>query len=299
MCTDVALLAEKDADQIALDDLSKQSKEQSGANAEITKSKVNELRTQIKAEKEMKAALKRAQKEFLKSLENAVTIADPLSLLALSNEQLNEFIKNAGFSSAIVEFINQSDNIDKAINKTISMVSPIAPDLPIIQQLDLIKVATAQAVFDDVIIPSVASGVRDSLTAMSLQVPAKQAISGLAQKMTQSTGTQLTVINTKLSMYGRSVSASLADAAGLNYYLYTGPRDGLTRPFCKPLINKVVSESQMNKLNNGQGLPVKTAGGGYNCRHSWTPVSEGFITAAGLQKATSADINKANARKKT
>jgi len=299
MCTDVALLAEKDADQIALDDLSKQSKEQSGANAEITKSKVNELRTQIKAEKEMKAALRRAQKEFLKSLENAVTIADPLSLLALSNEQLNEFIKNAGFSSAIVEFINQSDNIDKAINKTVSMVSPIAPDLPIIQQLDLIKVATAQAVFDDVIIPSVASGVRDSLTAMSLQVPAKQAISGLAQKMTQSTGTQLTVINTKLSMYGRSVSASLADAAGLNYYLYTGPRDGLTRPFCKPLINKVVSESQMNKLNNGQGLPVKTAGGGYNCRHSWTPVSEGFISAANLQKATAADINKANARKKT
>lgn len=299
MCTDVALLAEKDADQIALDDLSKQSKEQSGANAEITKSKVNELRTQIKAEKEMKAALKRAQKEFLKSLENAVTIADPLSLLALSNEQLNEFIKNAGFSSAIVEFINQSDNIDKAINKTVSMVSPIAPDLPIIQQLDLIKVATAQAVFDDVIIPSVASGVRDSLTAMSLQVPAKQAISGLAQKMTQSTGTQLTVINTKLSMYGRSVSASLADAAGLNYYLYTGPRDGLTRPFCKPLINKVVSESQMNKLNNGQGLPVKTAGGGYNCRHSWTPVSEGFISAANLQKATAADINKANSRKKT
>jgi hypothetical protein len=299
MCTDVALLAEKDADQIALDDLSKQSKEQSGANAEITKSKVNELRTQIKAEKEMKAALKRAQKEFLKSLESAVKIADPLSLLALSNEQLNEFIKSAGFSSAIVEFINQSDNIDKAINKTVSMVSPIAPDLPITQQLDLIKVATAQAVFDDVIIPSVASGVRDSLTAMSLQVPAKQAISGLAQKMNQSTGTQLTVINTKLSMYGRSVSASLADAAGLNYYLYTGPRDGLTRPFCKPLINKVVSESQMNKLNNGQGLPVKTAGGGYNCRHSWTPVSEGFIGAANLQKATSADINKANARKKT
>ena len=48
------------------------------------------------------------------------------------------------------------------------------------------------------------------------------------------------------------------------------------------------------KLNNKQGLPVKTGGGGYNCRHSWSPVSEGFIKAAGLDRATTKDISKAN-----
>jgi hypothetical protein len=96
-------------------------------------------------------------------------------------------------------------------------------------------------------------------------------------------------------MFGRSVTAAIADEAGLRYYLYTGPIDGVTRQFCRPLVDKVVSESQMKKLNNKQGLPVKTGGGGYNCRHSWSPVSEGFIKAAGLDRATTKDISKANA----
>ena len=64
--------------------------------------------------------------------------------------------------------------------------------------------------------------------------------------------------------------------------------------FCKPLINKVVTEAQMARLNNGQGLPVKLSGGGYNCRHSWSPVSQGFVDAAGLTMADAADIAKAN-----
>jgi hypothetical protein len=96
-------------------------------------------------------------------------------------------------------------------------------------------------------------------------------------------------------MFGRSVTAAIAEEAGLRFYLYTGPIDGVTRDFCRPLVDKVVSESQMKKLNNKQGLPVKTAGGGYNCRHSWSPVSEGFIKAAGLDRAKTTDISKANA----
>jgi hypothetical protein len=70
--------------------------------------------------------------------------------------------------------------------------------------------------------------------------------------------------------------------------------DGITRPFCRALVNKVVDERQMARLNNGQGLAVKTSGGGYNCRHSWSPVTESFIEAAELDQATASDINKAN-----
>jgi len=50
----------------------------------------------------------------------------------------------------------------------------------------------------------------------------------------------------------------------------------------------------MRRLNNGQGLPVKTSGGGYNCRHSWSPVTQGFVDAANLTRATAQDITKAN-----
>ena len=50
----------------------------------------------------------------------------------------------------------------------------------------------------------------------------------------------------------------------------------------------------MRRLNNRQGLSVQTAGGGYNCRHSWSPVTEGFIKAAQLDKANTNDISDAN-----
>jgi hypothetical protein len=227
-------------------------------------------------------------------LESAVKATDPLSLLTLSNDQLNQFIINGGFGFAIDEFLDQSENIaDKIKNSMLKMQPDLALD-KISNRLDIMKVATIQSVFDDVIVPSVAAGVRDSLSAIVLDVPIKQAISGLSQKMKSSTGTQLTQINTKLSMFGRSVSAEIAKEANINYYLYTGPMDGVTRDFCKQLVDKVVSESQMKRLRNGQGLPVKTACGGYNCRHSWTPVTKGFIKAANLQRAKNSDITKAN-----
>ena len=51
MCdTQITLLAEKDADKLAIKDLEKQLKNQSGDVARITKAKINELKTQIKAE---------------------------------------------------------------------------------------------------------------------------------------------------------------------------------------------------------------------------------------------------------
>jgi hypothetical protein len=288
------LLAEKDADKLALDDLKKQVKQQTGIRAEITQSKIEELQAQIKAENKMKSILDDSRKRFLKSLESAVKATDPLSLLTLSNDQLNQFIINGGFGFAIDEFLDQSENIaDKIKNSMLKMQPDLALD-KISNRLDIMKVATIQSVFDDVVIPSVAAGVRDSLSAIVLDVPIKQAISGLSQKMKSSTGTQLTQINTKLSMFGRSVSAEIAKEANINYYLYTGPMDGVTRDFCKQLVDKVVSESQMKRLRNGQGLPVKTACGGYNCRHSWTPVTKGFIKAANLQRAKNSDITKAN-----
>ena len=292
---DVQLLAERDADKRAVEDLSKQLKGQSAEVAQLTKSKIKELKTLIKAENQMKSVLAKSRTRFLKTLDDAVKATDPLTLLSLPRDQMIEFIIRGGFDQSIDEFIEQTDLIAKAVENTAKIVQPDLGLIPIQQKLDIMQTATVQQIFDDVVIPTVANGVRDSLTAMTLDVPASVAISSLAQKMQQATGRQLTEINTKISMFGRAVTASIAEEAGLNLYLYTGPDDGLTRKFCSPLVGKVVSEAQMKKLSNGQGLPVRTGGGGYNCRHSWSPISKGFMKAAKLPKATTADINKANA----
>ena len=244
----VLLAEKKDADKIAVDNLKKQAKEQSGIRAEITSAKVEELKAQIKAENKMKSILDDSRKRFLKSLETVVRSTDPLSLLTLSNDQLNQFILNTGYGIAVDEFIDQSDDIADKIRETMLNIQPDLKLDTVSNRLDIMKTATVEALFDDVIIPSVANGVRESLNAMVLDVPIKQAISGLSQKMKSATGTQLTQINTKLAMFGRSVSAEIAKEANIRYYLYTGPLDGLTRDFCKALVDKVVSENQMKRL---------------------------------------------------
>jgi len=295
MCdTQTTLLAEKDADKLAVQDLEKQLKTQSGDVARITKAKINELKTQIKAEKSMKSVLDKSRTRFIKTLETAVRASDPLTILSLDREQLVDFVIRGGFDLSIDEFIEQADLISQAVEKTTRIVQPDLGLSAIQQQLDLMQASSVETLFDDVIIPNVTSGVRESLVAMTVDVPIKQAMSSLSQKMQSATGRQLTEVNTKLSMYGRGVTAAMAEEAGLSFYLYTGPQDGETRKFCSPLVDKVVSESQMRKLNNRQGLSVKTAGGGYNCRHSWSPVSEGFIKAADLDRATTSDISDAN-----
>jgi len=296
MCdTQTTLLAEKDADQLAVQDLEKQLKTQSGDVARITKAKINELKTQIKAEKSMKSVLGKSRTRFIKTLETAVRASDPLTILSLDREQLVDFVIRGGFDLSIDEFIEQADLISQAVEKTTRIVQPDLGLSAIQQQLDIMQTSAVETLFDGVIIPNVTSGVRESLVAMTVDVPIKQSMSSLSQKMQSATGRQLTEVNTKLSMYGRGVTAAMAEEAGLSFYLYTGPQDGETRKFCSPLVDKVVSDSQMKKLNNKQGLSVKTAGGGYNCRHSWSPVSEGFMMAAGLDKATTKDISKANA----
>lgn len=129
---------------------------------------------------------------------------------------------------------------------------------------------------------------------MVVDTPKDQAMSNLAQSLQRGAGSLTTEVRTKISQFGRSVNMIAADAVGMDLYLYTGPKDGITRNFCKAIINKVVSKDQLSKLNNNQGLSVRSSGGGYNCRHSWSPVTSNFVELANLELATSKDIADAN-----
>jgi len=296
MCDDsIRLLSESEADKRAVSELEKQLKNQSGIKAELTKAKIKELKTQINAEKKMKQSLQKSRKAFTKNLKKIVKRNDPASLLSLNNNDMNQLTLNFGYAESVDEFIEQSEKIAEASKATASLINPdLTFDQRQLRIIDAAKTAATQRIFDALILPKLNSGVREALVAMTLEVPINQAMSSLAQSFEQAEKRQLTEINTQIASYGRTITASIADAAGLKYFLYTGPQDGLTRKFCDPLVNKVVSQEQMNDLNNGQGLAVKTSGGGYNCRHSWSPVTEGFIQAAKLDKATSQDIQAAN-----
>ena len=291
----VHLLAEGDsADKVAVADLSAQAKEQSGPRAELTKAKVKELRAEITAADVMARALGQSRQSLLDVLETALSMTSPEALLAMPRDTLADFVLQAGFGLTIDDFIEQSDRVAAAALEAIQVLEPTATTASVQAQLDSFRVAAVDSVFQDVIIPDTTKAIREALQGMSLGVPLKASMSALSAQLERSEGRQLTEVKTKIASYGRQVTAAVGESAGLDLYLYTGPRDGITRRFCKPLINKVVDELQMSKLNNGQGLPVKLSGGGYNCRHSWSPVSQGFVDAAGLTMADAADIAKAN-----
>lgn len=290
----VNLLAERDADQLAIDDLSAQLDNVASPQRQILVAKIAALRIAVKADKSFRRSLKRSHRELSANLASALELTSAEQLLTLTRDQLSEFVLASGLGLAIDDFISAQDEIASAALDTLQVVIG-AVDPASLPSLDALTKATADQVFEDVILPGAMQATRTALEGIVVGVPERSAIKAMDQRLESMVGTQMTQVNTELAQFGRAVTASAAEAFDLDLYLYTGPRDGVTRSFCRPLINKVVDEKQMARLDNGQGLPVKTSGGGYNCRHSWSPVTESFVDAAGLERATSKDISKANA----
>ena len=292
---DHILLAERiDADEKAIEDLTRQAKEQPPLLAKMTKARIKELKAEKRAADQFGTVYKKATRRLVRSLEDILEQTSPPALLSLPQDQLIELILQGGLADSVEDFIDQQNKLLKAINESIGVVEPTFTPLFIQNEVDSIKALTVQNVFDDIVVPTVSKNVKESLTSMILDTPQKLAISNLALTLERGAGSLQTEVRTKISQFGRSVNMIAADAVGLNLYLYTGPQDGSTRSFCKPLVKKVVDKAQLAKLNNGQGLSVRTSGGGYNCRHSWSPITESFMKAANLTKATDADIKDAN-----
>jgi len=105
-----------------------------------------------------------------------------------------------------------------------------------------------------------------------------------------------TVANTAIAGLQRQTvaqaSTGLPGGKKKTWWLYVGPDDGATRPFCHALVGRAVQDSDMHSLRNGQGLTVRDYGGGYNCRHSWIPVTEAYLKAAGVPRGS---VQRANA----
>ena len=85
-----------------------------------------------------------------------------------------------------------------------------------------------------------------------------------------------TVADTEMMKFNRTVINSIAEQTGWNERLYIGPVDGIIRKFCLKHVGKVYSIEKIKKMDNGQLPNVLVTGGGYNCRHTWTAVPDGY-----------------------
>ncbi len=70
-----------------------------------------------------------------------------------------------------------------------------------------------------------------------------------------------------------------AKASGLNHYRYTGTLVRDSRPFCRNMLNRTLTEKEIRDTWNNQGWGGKSPGdpfivrGGYRCRHTWIPTN--------------------------
>lgn len=80
-------------------------------------------------------------------------------------------------------------------------------------------------------------------------------------------------LNTAVAGFSRTVALRKAEDAGLELFVYAGPLDQITRPFCRERVGRVFTKAEVADWDNGQGLPAAVYLGGYNCRHRLNPIS--------------------------
>ena len=295
-CSNIRL-AEEDADAVAISDLTRQIR---AATDERLKRQLKATRAQLQVEASLERGLRRALRKSKSEVVAAVKAAAERGgleeLRRMRRDEMSAWLLDQGLAESVFEVTDAEretlSNIEELLN--------IQADGFDIESIGGIGSALAQdtveGIFDDVILPDTQRAVRDALSSAEFSAEPGAVISSLDAALRSAEGRQITEARTRLTSFGRELTAVAAEAAGLDHYLYTGPLDGITRSFCRELVGKVFTSSQIGAMRNYQLEPVLTRGGGYNCRHSWSPVSEELIESADLDRGTEADVRKANER---
>lgn len=105
----------------------------------------------------------------------------------------------------------------------------------------------------------------------------------LATQFRKSIGQAETLAATAMAMYYRTLAANgysqIEQVKKEVRYVYLGPLDRLTRPFCRRMLRRTrktpLTHTQIDKLDNGQLPNVFVTAGGYNCRHQWAVAEVG------------------------
>ncbi len=103
--------------------------------------------------------------------------------------------------------------------------------------------------------------------------PAFDLLTDLEDVLDTSRAGARTVYDTAVSTFSRQVDQLDTTGEPDELFLYAGPADLKTRPFCRERVGRVFTRADIDKMDNGQLPNVMLTGGGYNCRHSWKAVS--------------------------
>lgn len=225
---------------------------------------------------DLQALLKRLDADVARLLAKLKTekgrVVDDLAAASRVRAQVLKRIEElgGGRSQRILDKAVQAA-IDDAIEKMPKALRPDAtPELDRIVRRQYEAVAEVFEVGGDSVRRAINAGVTST-----------QRLDVLAGRVAESLRTTVSkaqaVVETAVIGAGRDVLAEAVrqanddDEDGI-VMRYVGPDDSKTRPFCKRILGQVYTLDAIEKLDNGQGIPVLQFGGGYRCRHSWVPI---------------------------
>lgn len=102
-----------------------------------------------------------------------------------------------------------------------------------------------------------------------------EAFDRLVAQTGQAVGRVVALVDTTTMAVDRVAVLEQAVGAGAELFLFDGPVDSLTRPWCKPRVGYLFTRAEMDETDNDTGpQPPSAYGGGFNCLHRWVPVAQ-------------------------
>lgn len=103
--------------------------------------------------------------------------------------------------------------------------------------------------------------------------PVDDILADVAEVLDRTDAQIATLYDTSVSIFTRQVELLSAGDDPDTRFIYAGPDDDVTRPFCQAHVGQTHTRAEIEALDNGQLDNVLLTGGGYNCRHVWLEVS--------------------------
>jgi len=281
-----------EGDKEAIEDLRKQWIDERNPQMKmLLKMRLDILVKEVNTAKTFEQEMTRATTRLYRAIAEMIKQGQGNYLLSLSPADLQALLITEGLGDAITYFENSQVDIVEMTNKAIREIDPQFRSAPI-EVIQAVATQSKNQVFDAQILPTLSSAIKTMVSGAVVSGSTKAPLDTMRNAFEKSVGVGTTEARLRIAEFGRSMNALNADEAGLEFFMYVGPKDGITRPFCRKIVGKVLSKKQVVSLNNGQpgAGPALTAGGGYNCRHSWAPVSKGFMKVNNLNVVSNSEI---------
>lgn len=197
-----------------------------------------------------------------------------LELAAKLEAGYSAVLKRLGYDAALGDLLDTYEKIAEANGVFIEDqlgASFSSPNLKALARL-------AEGSVDSLLLRGGAAGskLRDILVVgANSNAPIAELVQELADSAAVTLNQAVVEAQTQLMAFHRDSIATESQDAGIDLYTYDGPEDGITRPFCDPLVGKIVTLQDLDEMDNGDSSPkpVSRYLGGYRCRHSLSPVS--------------------------